>query len=101
MPALAVLLLLFVVVPLVELSILLRIGEDLGVAPTVSIVFLTGALGAMLARWQGVRTLRRIQEELAGDGRSELSIAVCLEDAEGKTVAEMDVDYAFRPREKR
>jgi acyl-coenzyme A thioesterase PaaI-like protein len=44
---------------------------------------------------------KRIQEELARDGRSELSVAVRLEDSEGKTVAEMDVDYAFRPREKR
>jgi acyl-coenzyme A thioesterase PaaI-like protein len=43
---------------------------------------------------------KRIQEELARDGRSELSIVVCLEDVEGRTVAEMDVDYAFRPREK-
>ena len=41
---------------------------------------------------------RRIVEELAQHGRSELSVAVCLEDSEGKTVAEMDVDYSFRPK---
>ena len=32
-----------------------------------------------------------------GDGRSELRVAVSLEDAEGQTVAEMTVNYAFRP----
>jgi acyl-coenzyme A thioesterase PaaI-like protein len=41
---------------------------------------------------------KRILEELARDGRSELSVAVRLEDSAGQTVAEMDVDYAFRPR---
>jgi acyl-coenzyme A thioesterase PaaI-like protein len=43
---------------------------------------------------------KRIQEELARDGRSELLVTVRLEDSGGKTVAEMDVDYAFRPSEK-
>lgn len=42
----------------------------------------------------------RVLAELTRDGRSELSVAVSLLDANGKTVAEMDVDYAFRPREK-
>jgi acyl-coenzyme A thioesterase PaaI-like protein len=43
----------------------------------------------------------RVLLELARDGRSELRVAVVLADPDGKTVAEMDVDYAIRPREKR
>ena len=39
---------------------------------------------------------KRVARELARDGRSELSVAVRLEDSEGNTVAEMDVDYSFR-----
>jgi acyl-coenzyme A thioesterase PaaI-like protein len=38
----------------------------------------------------------RVMAELARDGRSELVVTVMLSDADGKTVAEMDVDYAFR-----
>lgn len=41
---------------------------------------------------------KRVREDLAQAGRAELSIAVRLEDQEGKAVAEMDVDYAFRSR---
>lgn len=37
----------------------------LGFWPTVGVVILTGFVGATLARWQGLRTLARIQGELA------------------------------------
>jgi acyl-coenzyme A thioesterase PaaI-like protein len=39
---------------------------------------------------------KRILEEIARAGRSELSVAVRLENSRGETVAEMNVDYAFR-----
>jgi acyl-coenzyme A thioesterase PaaI-like protein len=41
--------------------------------------------------------VRRVLRELARDGRSELTVAVKLEGADGQTLAEMDVEYAFRP----
>jgi acyl-coenzyme A thioesterase PaaI-like protein len=44
--------------------------------------------------------LERVLAELARDGRSELTVCVRLAGADGETVAEMDVDYAFRPLEK-
>ena len=44
--------------------------------------------------------LARLVFELERDGRSDVRIAVSLTDTSGKVVAEMDVDYAFRPREK-
>ena len=58
--------LLFVVVPIVELALLIQIGQMVGVLPTVMLVFLTGAAGAWLARTEGVRVLFRFQSELAG-----------------------------------
>ncbi len=58
------LLLLFTVVPLVELYILVRMGRLVGVWPTVAFVVLTGAAGAALARAQGLGVVRRIQGEL-------------------------------------
>jgi UPF0716 protein FxsA len=62
------LLLLFTVVPVVELALLVQLGRVIGLAPTVAIVFLTGITGAALARWQGLLALRRVQNELA-EGR--------------------------------
>ena len=60
------LLLLFTLVPLVELYLLIRIGGVIGVVPTIAIVVVTGTLGAALARRQGLGVLRRLQEDLAG-----------------------------------
>lgn len=58
------LILLFTVVPLVELSLLLRIGEWLGVAPTLGLVLGTGFLGAWLARREGLRAWTAVHEQL-------------------------------------
>jgi len=41
---------------------------------------------------------KRVALELDRDGRSELRVAVTLLDSSGETVAEMDVDYALRPK---
>lgn len=57
--------LLFVCVPLIDLIILLRIGRILGFWQTLGVVILTGAVGAFLARSQGIKTLSRIQAELS------------------------------------
>jgi len=62
------LLVLFTVVPLVELSLLIRIGRTIDVGPTIALVVLTGVAGAALAKHQGLRTLRHIQAELAAGG---------------------------------
>jgi uncharacterized protein (TIGR00369 family) len=39
----------------------------------------------------------RIVEEIERDGRSELSVSAVLETADGETIAEVEVEYAFRP----
>jgi len=59
------LILLFTLLPLVELSLLLRIGEWLGLGATIGLVVVTGVVGGWLARREGSRTWRRVQEELA------------------------------------
>lgn len=58
------LLLLFTVVPLVELVLLFWIGGHIGGLQTVALVLLTGMAGAALARAEGWRTVQQIQEEL-------------------------------------
>jgi UPF0716 protein FxsA len=59
------LLILLTVVPLVEVVILIRIAEYLSWSATLALVVLTGALGAWLARREGIRVLGRIQADLA------------------------------------
>ncbi len=62
------LLLLFTVVPLVELALLLWLGRHVGLVPTILLVFGTGVLGAWLARREGLRAFHRVREEM-GLGR--------------------------------
>ncbi|MDX1577954.1 MAG: FxsA family protein [Gemmatimonadota bacterium] len=57
--------LLFTLVPVAELAILIRIGGWLGLAPTLALVIGTGAVGAWLARREGIRSWLAVQEELA------------------------------------
>ena len=59
------LLILFTVVPLIELALLIKLGNLIGLWPTISIVIVTGVLGAALARNQGMRTVGAIRAELA------------------------------------
>ena len=59
------LLILFTVVPLIELALLIKLGNLIGLWPTIFIVIATGALGAALARSQGTRTVGAIRAELA------------------------------------
>ncbi len=61
---LARLILLFTLLPLLELWILLQIGHLVGLAPTIALVLLTGAAGATVARLQGLATLRRARAAL-------------------------------------
>lgn len=65
MSVLARLGLLFVLVPLLELILLIRMGEWVGLWPTLALVVLTGAAGAALARAEGVRVFFQFQGELA------------------------------------
>jgi len=58
------LLILFIVVPLIELVILIDIGQLIGTGPTIAIVIGTGVLGAYLARMEGLRTLFTIRHKL-------------------------------------
>ena len=58
------LILLFTVVPAVELAILIKVGQHIGVAHTLGVVIVTGVIGAYLAKLQGLFILRKIQEEV-------------------------------------
>ena len=59
------LLLLFILVPIVELGLLLHLGRWMGTLPTLGLIIATGALGAYLARRQGLGVIREAQAEMA------------------------------------
>ena len=57
------LLILFIIVPLVELYLLAIVGSRVGLPATILLVVLTGAWGAYLAKSQGLSILAKIQFE--------------------------------------
>ena len=57
--------LLFTLVPLAELALLIELGRHVGVLPTIAVCMATGAVGAWLARSQGLATLERARQSLA------------------------------------
>ena len=58
----------FTIIPIIEIYLLIEIGSMFGALTAVTLVILTGFLGAFLARMQGLQTLYRIQESLS-EGR--------------------------------
>lgn len=58
------LLLLFTVIPLVELWLLVRLSGVFGFWATIALVIGTGMAGAALARWQGWQALERVRTEM-------------------------------------
>ena len=57
--------LLFTIIPVVELYLLVKVGQTVGLMPTVGGLLFAAFIGAWLAQHQGYTVLRRIQEELA------------------------------------
>ncbi len=62
------LLFLFTLVPILELYVLIEAGQQIGVGPTIAMIFITGIAGAYLARTQGFNLINKIQTDL-NEGR--------------------------------
>jgi UPF0716 protein FxsA len=65
---LPLLLLLFIVVPIVELYVILQVGQAIGVLPTIALLIADSILGSVLMRSQGRAAWRRFNAALA-EGR--------------------------------
>lgn len=55
---------LFVSVPIIEISLFIQIGGSIGILPTLLIVVLTAALGTWLVRNQGLATLSSLKNQV-------------------------------------
>ena len=58
------LLLLFIVMPIIEMWLLITVGTQIGALATIGLVLFTAVLGAGLLRQQGFATLWRGQQKL-------------------------------------
>jgi UPF0716 protein FxsA len=58
------LVLLFIVVPILELWVLLQVGQAIGVLPTIALLILDSILGSWLLRHQGRQAWRAFNEAL-------------------------------------
>mgnify|MGYP001491433672 CR=1 FL=1 len=58
----------FTIIPILEIYLMIEIGSIFGVLTPITLVIITGFLGAFLARIQGLQTFFRIQESLS-EGR--------------------------------
>jgi UPF0716 protein FxsA len=58
------LILIFTIVPFIELSLLIELGTYIGTLNTIMVVVVTGIIGAFMARIAGLSVLFKIQENL-------------------------------------
>ena len=58
------LLIIFIILPIIEISIFIQVGGFLGTFNTILIIFLTAAVGVYCVRQQGFRTFQKIGIEL-------------------------------------
>lgn len=56
---------LFILVPLLELYLLIKLGSHIGGPATIAIVVVTGLIGAGLARSQGLKVMGEVRGSLA------------------------------------
>lgn len=59
-----ILFLVFLLVPVIEIVLFIEVGGVIGVWATIAIIFLTAAIGATVARAQGLSTLGELQSRL-------------------------------------
>jgi UPF0716 protein FxsA len=59
------LVILFIVVPIVELYVIIQVGQAIGVLPTLALLLADAVLGSLLLRHQGRGAWRRFNEALA------------------------------------
>jgi UPF0716 protein FxsA len=56
---------LFIIIPIIEITVIMQVGALLGLWPTIAIVILSAWLGAKYVRQQGLATLQSVQTKMA------------------------------------
>ena len=63
------LLLLFILIPLLEIWLFILLGGFIGIYPTLFVILLTAILGTFLVKTQGINVLKEIQSKFNELGR--------------------------------
>ena len=58
---LPVLFLVFVVMPIIELAVIIKVGASIGVFNTIGLLLVMGLAGTWLVKHEGLGVLRRVQ----------------------------------------
>lgn len=58
------LLLIFILIPIIEIALFIKVGGFLGLWPTLAIVILTAFIGTTMLRTQGMSTMARLQSTM-------------------------------------
>jgi UPF0716 protein FxsA len=61
----ALLVALFIAVPILELYVIIQVGQAIGVGPTLALLLADAVLGSLLVRHQGLSAWRRFNEAFA------------------------------------
>ena len=61
----AALVVLFMVVPFLELYVILQVGQAIGAVDTIGLLVLVSVVGAWLVKREGISVLRRAQERIS------------------------------------
>jgi len=56
--------LLFILIPAAEITVLMLSGKTIGIWPTFMMIVLTGLIGSYLAKKQGLNILKKVREQL-------------------------------------
>ena len=57
--------LLFLLVPIAELAVIIKVGSEIGIGNTILAMLAMSAIGAWLVKREGLSVLRRVQEQMA------------------------------------
>ena len=68
MNPLAILLILFIGMPIAEIYVLITVGSRIGAGWTIALVLLTAVIGTLLLRQQGLSTLWRARQTMEAGG---------------------------------
>ena len=70
----------FVIIPLTEISLFIAVGERIGLLPTLLLCVLSAIIGSVLLRRQGMATLLSVHRSMAQGGMplQEIFDGVCL-----------------------
>lgn len=71
----ALLVLLFVIVPIAELAVLIQVGRSIGVLPTILMLILFSVAGAVIAKREGMAVWKRFKDSLSRGATPSAEIA--------------------------